>query len=72
MAMTILVDLDHLLSVPVYDAQRCSIGFHPLHTYPMVGVYIILLFFPKSRLIALGLVVHMLLDGVDCVWMHSM
>ena len=31
MISTMLVDLDHLLANPVYDPQRCSIGFHPLH-----------------------------------------
>lgn len=32
MVATMLVDLDHLLADPIYDPQRCSIGFHPLHT----------------------------------------
>ena len=31
MMATMLVDLDHLLANPIYDATRCSIGFHPLH-----------------------------------------
>jgi hypothetical protein len=25
-------DLDHLLPNSVYDPNRCSLGFHPLHT----------------------------------------
>jgi hypothetical protein len=29
-----LVDLDHLLATPVYDPGRCSLGFHPLHSWP--------------------------------------
>ncbi len=29
---TMVVDVDHLLADPIYDPQRCSIGFHPLHT----------------------------------------
>ena len=31
MTLTILVDLDHLLATPIYDPDRCGIGFHPLH-----------------------------------------
>ena len=36
---TVAVDLDHLLADPIYDPQRCSIGFHPLHTMPAIAVY---------------------------------
>ena len=32
MIATILIDLDHLLVSPIFDSNRCSIGFHPLHT----------------------------------------
>ncbi len=28
----LVIDADHLLADPVYDASRCSIGFHPLHS----------------------------------------
>ena len=31
MIATMLVDIDHLLAVPLFDPLRCSIGFHPLH-----------------------------------------
>jgi hypothetical protein len=72
MVSTMLVDLDHLLANPLYDPNRCSIGFHPLHTAPAIMVYIILLAVPKLRLIAIGLVIHMLLDTVDCLWMGTM
>ncbi len=70
MLATMLVDLDHLLADPVYDPERCSIGFHPLHQYPVIAFYVLLAAWPKTRLIGLGLVIHMLLDGIDCVWMH--
>ncbi len=63
---TMLVDLDHLLADPIYDPDRCSIGFHPLHSYVAVGVYFIMLLFPKTRIIGLGLVIHMVLDFIDC------
>lgn len=70
MFATMLVDVDHLLADPVYDPGRCSIGFHPLHQYPVMLVYALLAIWPKTRLIGIGLVAHMLLDGVDCVWMQ--
>ena len=66
---TMLVDLDHLLADPIYDPNRCSIGFHPLHTAPAIGVFAAATLWSRVRLIAVGLLIHMLLDGVDCVWM---
>lgn len=66
MIATMIVDLDHLLANPMYDPNRCSIGFHPLHSYLAVVIYIGLLFVPRLRLIAIGLVIHMALDYVDC------
>lgn len=67
MWLTMLVDLDHLLAVPIYDPNRCSIGFHPLHQPMIFPVYVLLLFWSKTRLIGTGLLIHMLLDGVDCL-----
>lgn len=67
MLATMLVDLDHLLATPVYDPLRCSIGFHPLHQWLPIAVYTVLCFFPVTRLLGLGLVIHMLLDGIDCL-----
>jgi len=69
MLLTMLVDLDHLLATPIYDPNRCSIGFHPLHEPLVFPVYLILLCFPKTRLIGLGLVIHMVLDAIDCSMM---
>ena len=43
---TIVVDLDHLLADPIYDPERCSIGFHPLHTAPAIAFYALLFAFP--------------------------
>ena len=63
---TIIVDLDHLLAFPVYDPERCSIGFHPLHSYWAIGVYILVVFWPKTRLVGIGLLTHMALDYLDC------
>lgn len=65
-----LVDLDHLLANPIFDPNRCSINFHPLHTYWAMGVYVIGLFFQKTRFFAIGLLLHMFTDALDC-WMSS-
>lgn len=43
---TMMVDVDHLLADPIYDPERCSIGFHPLHTLPAVAVYVALWLVP--------------------------
>jgi hypothetical protein len=67
MLATMLVDLDHLLATPVYDPARCSIGFHPLHHWPAIGIYALAVFFRPLRLVAIGLLTHMLLDGLDCL-----
>ncbi len=66
MLATMLVDLDHLLADPIYAPNRCSIGFHPLHTWPAMLVYGALLLHPGSLPIGLGLLVHMALDALDC------
>lgn len=68
MLATMLVDLDHLLADPIFDPGRCSIGFHPLHSWPAIGVYAVLFFFPKTRIAAVGLLFHMLTDWQDCWW----
>jgi hypothetical protein len=67
MFASMLVDLDHLLADPIYDPDRCSIGFHPLHSYPAIAVYVVLLVPRVTRLPALGLVLHMIVDAVDCI-----
>ena len=66
MLATMIVDLDHLLANPVYDPNRCSIGFHPLHTAPAVAVYVLLALVPRTRLVGVGLLIHMALDLADC------
>jgi len=67
MVATMVVDLDHLLADPIYDPDRCSIGFHPLHSWPAIAAYAGLTAWPKARLIGLGLLIHMALDGIDCL-----
>lgn len=67
---TMLVDLDHLLARPIFDPNRCSIGFHPLHSYFAIIVYVLLLFVPNFyiQVIAVGLLFHMVTDLLDCWW----
>ncbi|MGQ7868761.1 DUF6122 family protein [Sunxiuqinia sp. sy24] len=69
---TMLVDLDHLLATPIFQANRCSINFHFLHTYYAMIVYVVLLFFRKPfNIIGIGLLFHMLTDFIDCMMMYS-
>ncbi len=67
---TMLVDLDHLLASPIFQADRCSINFHPLHSYYAIIVYVGLLFLKKPfRILGIGLIFHMVTDYVDCLMM---
>ncbi len=74
-----LVDADHLLATPIYDPTRCSVGFHPLHSFIAISIYLFMCFLPKLRnlrIIGIGLIIHMLLDSIDCqinngVWYHA-
>ncbi|SEQ74249.1 hypothetical protein SAMN05421824_2187 [Hyunsoonleella jejuensis] len=65
----LLIDIDHVLATPVFDPNRCSIGFHPLHSSFPILFYIFLCFPKKSRLVGLGLVIHIISDSVDCALM---
>jgi hypothetical protein len=67
MLLAMIIDLDHLLASPVYDPERCSINFHPLHSYPAIGAYLLLLFVPRLRIIGVGLLLHIGLDIIDCI-----
>lgn len=64
----ILIDIDHLLATPVFDPDRCSIGFHPLHSYWAIAVYCLLLIPQKTRIYGLALVIHIVADFTDCYW----
>ncbi|MCF6238173.1 MAG: DUF6122 family protein [Candidatus Marinimicrobia bacterium] len=69
MVATMVIDLDHLLADPIYDPGRCSIGFHPLHSIWAIGLYFALLFPQKSRVVAIGFLIHIALDAIDCAMM---
>ena len=69
MLLGMLIDLDHLLATPIFDSNRCSINFHPLHSYYAIAVYILLVMPKLTRLIGLGLIIHIIADSVDCLFM---
>lgn len=62
-----IVDVDHLLANPVYDPNRCSIGFHPLHELIPIVIYFFICFVKPLHYIGIGLLIHMLLDSIDCM-----
>lgn len=67
MLAAFIIDLDHLLADPIFDPNRCSINYHPLHSYYALAVYIILLIPKFTRVFALGLLAHLIADGADCL-----
>lgn len=78
MIATMAVDMDHLLADPVFDPYRMSIGFHPLHSYVAIAIYVTMSLLPYSRLgwpwwlrsVGIGLVCHMLTDWQDyALWL---
>ncbi len=71
MMLTMVVDADHLFADPVFDSVRCSIGHHLLHSYVATGIYIVLIVIPKLRIYGVGLIIHMFLDGLDCILMDN-
>ncbi len=69
MVLGMLIDLDHLLATPIFSPNRCSINFHPLHASFAILFYLFLCFPKKTRLVGLGLVIHIVSDAVDCTLM---
>ena len=61
----LFIDLDHFLADPVFDPNRCSIGLHPF------TIYIALLIPRRTRIVGLGLSIHILADSADC-WLLSL
>lgn len=85
MLATMVVDVDHLFATPIYQADRCSILFHPLHQVWAFVIYAVMVIWPLllygmnkpikdwQRVMGwagLGLIIHMVLDGLDCIWMQ--
>lgn len=73
MIATMLVDLDHLLADPIFDPNRMSLGFHLLHSYYLIPLYVIMCFLPYKKMhlpwwlqaIGIGLTFHMITDAQD-------
>jgi len=64
-----IVDIDHLFANPIFDINRCSVGFHPLHTIWAAVIYAMLLVIPswKWRAIGTGCLWHLCTDLIDCL-----
>ena len=69
--LSMLIDLDHLLASPIFDPNRCSINFHPLHSKLAILIYVILIIPKKTRIVGIALLFHILTDYIDC-YMSSM
>jgi hypothetical protein len=74
MLLTMLVDVDHVFSDPIFDPNRCSIGFHVLHSYPAIIIYgIAAVLAPRNTVLKIsgvGLTFHMFTDWLDC-WLAA-
>ncbi len=67
MLSAFVIDLDHLLADPIFDSNRCSINFHPLHSYYAIIIYLLFLVPKPTRIFAIGLLVHIIADSADCL-----
>lgn len=65
-----LIDIDHLLATPIYAPNRCSLEVHPLHGTWATLLYIALLAPSRTRVLAVGLLIHIGLDAIDCALMR--
>ena len=65
------VDVDHLLTTPIFDPDRCGIGLHILHSEFAIALYFVLLLVPNRtiKIIGAGLLFHMMTDYIDCLLM---
>ena len=64
---TMLVDLDHVFANPLFEPNRNSVGYHPLHSYWAIFAYFLGTIFLKGnyKIIAVGLIFHMFTDFQD-------
>ena len=67
----IIIDIDHLLASPIFDPNRCSIDFHPLHSYWAIAIYFLFLFFKKTQIFGIALLIHIIADVVDCFFIQT-
>ncbi len=64
----IIIDVDHILASPIFDPNRCSINFHPLHSYWAIGIYFSFILFKKLRIYGIALLLHIIADISDCLF----
>ncbi len=64
-----LIDLDHLLADPIFDPERCSVGFHLLHGWEAGLAYLAMMLVPRwwVRALGAGAFWHLTVDYGDCV-----
>ncbi|NCP71995.1 hypothetical protein GW835_01210 [archaeon] len=64
-----LIDIDHLLATPIYDPTRCSINFHPLHSWYTMPLWVLGLLQNNKfiRYFSLGVLLHLWLDWISCL-----
>lgn len=67
----IILDIDHLLATPIFDPLRCSINYHPLHTYWAMGIYVAMTLYKKTSIWGIAFLLHMLADVVDCLFIRE-
>ena len=64
-----LIDFDHLLADPIFDRNRCSIGFHLLHGWAAALGFVAILAIPRwwVRAFGVGALWHLAVDYGDCL-----
>jgi hypothetical protein len=60
-----VIDFDHLFADPMFDPNRISIGFHPLHTFPASFLWAVLIFSKNFRILGFAVLFHLFTDCVD-------
>lgn len=61
-----VIDADHLLSRPIYNPKRNSIGFHLFHKKILIPFYIAGCFIPGiTKYLFIGILLHMILDWAE-------
>lgn len=64
-----VIDADHLLADPIFDPERCSIGFHLLHGWEAALAFAVMLLVPRwwARTFGAGALWHLAVDYGDCL-----
>ncbi|MGV3585725.1 MAG: DUF6122 family protein [Adhaeribacter sp.] len=62
-----IIDVDHIMANPFYDSERCSINYHLFHTPIPIIIYCALYFVPRLRIFSVGLIIHIILDYLNCL-----